>query len=181
MRRKVELYLCLSTYPEWGSFFCCFFQCCQQQLRSRWALFICSVLCLFNLLAGTIFENIRLPFFLHKLTSTYRQNWSCEKILKSQKQWQSSLIHHTLHNKSRCLNTTRSFLTFKVINPWIFLYFQKVLTMKLWQNTQYTTAILFCFTFTAYWGEYNVIVRDSEPVRLLESPRSPSVYIVIPG
>ena len=43
--------------------------------------------------------------------------------------------------------------------------------MKLWQNTQFTTAILFCF--------YNVIVRDSEPIRLLESPRSLSVYILI--
>ena len=48
-----------------------------------------------------------------------------------------------LHNKSRCLNTMWSFLTFKVINTWIFLYFQKVLTMKLWRNTQFTTAILF--------------------------------------
>ena len=26
-----------------------------------------------------------LPFFLHKLTSIYRQNWSCEEILCSQK------------------------------------------------------------------------------------------------
>ena len=48
-----------------------------------------------------------------------------------------------LHNKSRCLNTMWSFLTFKVINTWIFLYFQKVLTMKLWRNTQFMRAILF--------------------------------------
>ena len=45
-----------------------------------------------------------------------------------------------LHNKSRCLNTMKSFLAFKVISTWIFVYFQKGFTMKLWQNTQFTTA-----------------------------------------
>ena len=45
-------------------------------------------------------------FFLHKLTSIYRQNWS-------------------------------------------FFYFQRVFTLKLWQNTQFTTVILFCLIFTA--------------------------------
>ena len=84
----------------------------------------------------------------------------------------------SLHNKSRCLNTMKSFLTFKVINTWVFLYFQKVLTMKRSQNTQFTTAILFCLILTAQRGEYNVIVRDSEPIRLLESLRSLSVYIL---
>ena len=57
--------------------------------------------------------------------------------------------------------TMKSFLAFKVISTWIFVYFQKGFTMKLWQNTQFTTAILFCFIFTAYGGEYNNIVRDS--------------------
>ena len=39
-------------------------KCCQQQrLRSRWALFICSVLCHVNLLERTVFENICCPFF----------------------------------------------------------------------------------------------------------------------
>ena len=47
-------------------------------------MFICSVLCLVNLLACTIFENICLPFFLHKLTSICRQNWSCEEMPSSQ-------------------------------------------------------------------------------------------------
>ena len=85
-----------------------------------------------------------------------------------------------LHNQSRCLNTMKSFLTFKVISTWIFLYFLKAFTTKLWHlNTQFLTAILFCFIpFTAWRGEYNVIVRDSEPMRLLESPRSLSVYIL---
>ena len=39
-------------------------KCCQQQrLQSRWALFICSVLCHVNLLERTVFENICCPFF----------------------------------------------------------------------------------------------------------------------
>ena len=53
------------------------------------------------------------------------------------------------HIKSRCFNTTKSFLALKVISIWIFVYFQKSFTMKLWQNTQFTTAILFYFIFTA--------------------------------
>ena len=32
-----------------------------------------------------------------------------------------------LHNKSRCLNTVRSFLAFKVISTWIFVYLKKAL------------------------------------------------------
>ena len=35
-----------------------------------------------------------------------------------------------------------------------------------------------CFIFTAQRGEYNVIVCDREPIRLLESPRSLSVYML---
>ena len=58
------------------------------------------------------------------------------------------------------------------------MYFQNVVTLRLWQNTQFTTAILFFFIFTALGAEYNVIVRDSETIRLLESPRSMSVYIL---
>ena len=85
LRRKVELYLFLSTHREWESFFCRFFQCCQQRLRSRWALFISSVLCLVNLLARTIFEKFCFLFFsINELLFIYRQNWSREKIPKSQ-------------------------------------------------------------------------------------------------
>ena len=54
----------------------------------------------------------------------------------------------------------KSFLAFKVISTWIFVYFQKRFSMKLWQNTQVTTAILLCFIFTAQRGEYNAIVQD---------------------
>ena len=52
----------------------------------------------------------------------------------------------------------KSFLAFKVISTWIFMYFQKGFPIKLLQNTQFTTVILFCFIFTALHGEYNVIV-----------------------
>ena len=79
--------------------------------------------------------------FLHKFTSIYRQNWSCDKIPKSQNRDKatsfSSVVLNIassvqkvsyskpLHNKSRCLNTMKSFLAFKVISTWIFVYFQK--------------------------------------------------------
>ena len=36
----------------------------------------CTVPCYVNLLARTVIENICFPFFLHKLTSISRQNWS---------------------------------------------------------------------------------------------------------
>ena len=151
----------LSTHRQWESFFCRFFQCYRQRLRSRWALFICSVLCL----AGTYNFRKHLPsFFLHKLTSINRQNWSCEKIPKSQNSdkaapfssvvvniasnVQKASYSKPLHNKSCCLNIMRDFLTFKIINTRIF---KKFLLWNFWQNTQFqfTTAILFCFISTA--------------------------------
>ena len=65
----------------------------------------------------------------------------------------------SLHNKSRCLNTTKSFLTFKIINTGIFLYFQKVLSLKLGRTpSSIRTAILFCFICTAWRGEYLTII-----------------------
>ena len=58
--------------------------------------------------------------------------------------------------------------------------FWKLLTLKLWQNTELTAAILFWFyIFSAVGGEYNVTNRDSEPTRLLETPRSLSVYNIL--
>ena len=42
----------------------------------------CSVPCHVNSLARTVFENICFPFYLHKLTSIFRQSWSCEEIPK---------------------------------------------------------------------------------------------------
>ena len=87
------------------------------------------------------FSKIIAFHFFHKLTSIYRQNRSCEKISKSQNSdkvasfssvvvniassVQKASYSKPLHNKSRCLNTMKFFLTFKVINTWIFLYFLK--------------------------------------------------------
>ena len=60
--KKSGAYLFLSTHREWESFpFVASCKCCQQRLRSRWALFISNVLCFVNLLACTISENICLP------------------------------------------------------------------------------------------------------------------------
>ena len=110
----------------------------------------CSVSCHVNLLGRTVFENICFPFFLHKLTSIFRQNWSWEEISSSQNSnkeaasfssvvvnkniassvWKSTTANH-FATKSRCLNTMKSFLTFKIINFGIFLCFKNVLTLKL--------------------------------------------------
>ena len=109
----------------------------------------CSVPCHVNSLARTVFENICFPFFLHKLTSISRQNWTYEEIPSSQNSdkaasfssvvvhkniaasvWRSTTVNY-FAIKSRCLNTMKSFLIFKIINSGIFLYFLKVLTLKL--------------------------------------------------
>ena len=55
LRRKVELYLFPSNHREWESFRCRFLQ--GERCLSP------KVLCLVNLLARTIFENIRVPLF----------------------------------------------------------------------------------------------------------------------
>ena len=78
--------------------------------------------------------------FLHKLTSICRQNWSCEKIAKSQNSDKATSFSPVvvnialsvqkvsyskpLHNKSRCLNTMKSFLAFEVVSTWIFVFYE---------------------------------------------------------
>ena len=52
----------------------------------------CSVPCHVNSLPHTVFENICFPFFLHKLTSTFRQSWPCKEIPSSQNSDNSSLV-----------------------------------------------------------------------------------------
>ena len=121
----------------------------------------CSVPCHVNSLARTAFENICFPFFLHKLTSISRQNWSCEEIPSSQNNdkvasfssvvvnkniassvWKSTTVNH-FAIKSRCLHTMKSSLTFKITNCGIFLYFKKVLTLKLGKTP--SSRQRFCF------------------------------------
>ena len=101
------------------------------------------------------FSKIFVFLFLQKLTSIYWQNLSSEKIpssLNSDKAASLILLSYSksLHNKSRRSNTMKSFLTSRIINTSKFLYFQKVLTMKLSQKTHFTTndIFFFCFIFT---------------------------------
>ena len=127
----------------------------------------CSVPCHVNSLARTVFENIYFPFFLHKLTSISRQNWSCEEIPSSQNNdkaasfssvvvteniassvWKSTTVNH-FAIKSRCWNTMKSFSYLQNHQLWGILVFLKSSYSETWQNTQFTTAILFCFIFTA--------------------------------
>ena len=112
----------------------------------------CSVPCHVNLLARTVFENICFPFFLRKLTSISRQNWSCEEIPSSQNSdktapfsavvvnkniassvWKSTTVNH-FAIKSRCLNTMKSFLTFKIINSGIYHTYDALITTFIRKN-----------------------------------------------
>ena len=91
----------------------------------------CSVPCHVNSLARTVFENICFPFYLHKLTSIFRQSWSYEEIPSSQNSdnsglvflwvvnkniassvWKSTTVNH-FAMKSRCLKTMNLFLPSK--------------------------------------------------------------------
>ena len=105
------------------------------------------VLCQVNLLARTVFENICFPSFLRKVTSISRQNCFCEEIPSSQNSDKAASLSSMVVNKniawsvcksttvnhfaikSLCLHTMKSFLTFKIVNSGIFLYFKKVLTL----------------------------------------------------
>ena len=155
----------LSTHRDWESFLCRFLQMLSTgaTIRVSAVYLKCFLPC--SLARTCNFRQYLPSSFLHKLTSIYRQNWSWERIQKSKNNdkatsFPSEVVNRAsslqkvsyskpLHNKSCCLNTMKSFLPFKVISTWIFVDFQKGVTMKLWQNTQFTTAILFCFIFTA--------------------------------
>ena len=67
----------------------------------------------------------------------------------SQSKMQKITLNVDLKMALLLFNSMKSFLTFRIISTRIFVYFQTVLNLKLWQNTQFTTAILFCFIFTA--------------------------------
>ena len=113
---------------------------CQQRLRSRWALFICSVLCYVNLLARAVFESICFPFFLHKSTSISRQNWFARKsrvyktVTKrprfSDKNIASSVWKSTTDSKHLTINHV-IFSYLQNHQHWDILVFSKVLSLKL--------------------------------------------------
>ena len=122
LRRKVELYLFLSTHREWESLLCRLLQMLSTAATTKVSVVYLQ------------FSKIFAFLFLHKLTSIYRQNWSCCKIPKSQNSdkatsFSSVVVNITLsvqkvsyskplHDKSRCLNTMKSFLALKVISTW---------------------------------------------------------------
>ena len=155
----------LSTHRDRESFLCRFLQMLSTGATTRVSAVYLKCFLPCSLARTCNFRQYLPSSFLHKLTSIYRQNWSWQRIQKSKNNdkatsFSSVVVNRAsslqkvsyskpLHNKSCCLNTMKSFLPFKVISTWIFVDFQKGFTMKLWQNTQFTTAILFCFIFTA--------------------------------
>ena len=71
----------------------------------------------------------------------------------------------------------KTFLTFRIINTETFLYVQKNSdTETLAKYPVYNTdfVLLHCLV-----REKNIIVEDTAPIRLLQSPRALSVYILI--
>ena len=137
----------LSTHRKWERFFCRFLQMATIEVSVLYRQ--CS---LSRLLAGTYrFRKFLLFFFLHKLTSISRQNWSSEEIPSSQ-------------NSDKAASF--SFLVAKT------LAYESQLAKHPVHNSNFV--LLYTYRLA---GEYDVIVRDSELIRLLESPRSLSVYI----
>ena len=153
----------LVNLPWMRQFFVASCKCCQQRFRSRWALFIWSAVFLAMLTCWHVqfAKTFAFLFFLHKLTSIPRQNWSCKEIPSSQNSdkaasfssvvvnkniassiWKSTTVNY-FAIKSRCLNTMKSFLAFKIINSGIFLYFKKVLSLKLGRTS--SSRQRFCF------------------------------------
>ena len=126
---ETESYICFCQLTVNESFFVASYKCCQQRLRSRWAMFICSAVFFAMLTCWHVqfSKMFAFFFFLHKLTSISRQTWSCEEIPSSQNSdkeasfssvvvnkniasgvWKSTTVNH-FAIKSRCLNTMKYF------------------------------------------------------------------------
>ena len=74
--------------------------------------------------------------------------------------------------KNAVLNPSKSFLTVKKVSPRLLSTFKRSFSKKMGKTL--SSPIIH-----SLGGEYCWIVRDSEPIRLLKSPRSLSVYILI--
>ena len=74
--------------------------------------------------------------------------------------------------KNAVLNHSKSFLALKKVSPRILSTFKRSFSKKM-EKTPSSHII------HSLGGEYCLIVRDGEPIRLLKSPRSLSVYILI--
>ena len=129
--------------------FCRSCKCYQQRLPSRWTLFIGSVFML-----CTVFENICFSFFsinwhlfLHKigLATNCSQNSdkaaSFSSVVKTLlRTYETGNYRKPLHNKSRCFNTMKSFLTFKIINTG-----SLVVSKRLYRSETSSSRQRFCF------------------------------------
>ena len=84
-------------------FFVASCKCCQQRLRSRWALFICSAVFLAKLacLHVQISKIFAFLFFLNKLTSISRQNWSYEEIPSSENSDKAASFSSVVINREK--------------------------------------------------------------------------------
>ena len=69
----------------------------------------------------------------------------------------------------------------RVLLPLRHPLFWELLTLKLWQSTELTPAVLSWFYMFSELGSerHNVTNRDSEPTRLSETPRSLTVYNIL--
>ena len=76
--------------------------------------------------------------------------------------------------EKRHLCNSKSFRALKNVNPRILLTFKRSSSKKIGKTP--SSHIIY-----SLGSEYCWIVRDSEPIRLLKSPRSLSVYILIAG
>ena len=74
--------------------------------------------------------------------------------------------------KNAVLNPSKSFLALKKVSPRILSTFKRSFSKKMGKTP--TSHIIH-----SLGGEYCWIVRDNEPIRLLKSPRSLSVYVLI--
>ena len=90
--------------------------------------------------------------------------------------WGKHLIHKIPSvrqtKKYRVLNPSKTVLALKKVSPRILSTFKRSFSKKKWKTPS-------SHIIHSLGGEYCWIVRDSEPIRLLKSPRSLSVYILI--
>ena len=73
--------------------------------------------------------------------------------------------------KNTVLNLSKSFLALKKVSPMILSTFKRSLSKKMGKTPS-------SHIIHSLGGEYCWIVRDSEPIRLLKSPRSLRVYLL---
>ena len=146
------------------------------------ASFSCSILCPIYLKCRTS-ANIAFLFVCHKWTSFFdkmfllvRKRWvhktaSSTRINGSCKHFPSKKFSH-LNGKNSVFNPSKYFLALQKVNLSILSTFERSFSKKL-EKTPSSPII------HSLGVEYCWIVHDSEPIKLLKSPRSLSGYILI--